>query len=237
MQRPVRREKAVHKQHAHSTGQAGSGRWASNADWPNGEEGRLAEISTDRLLKEISARPDLTGALHRTGLATLCDFDCPGDDESATDVGCQVRCSDTPAARMSFEASSGCPRAHEMCNRFSECVKVVINRGNTWATLKALRMYQPRPVPICDGYLFDEGGGEPQHLSAPALVDFDVASPNESWCYRDTGYNASAQAAHRARKPEQGCTMASIKSKELADTYGKYGAHGTPSGSSRPADT
>lgn len=152
-------------------------------------------VSSTSLLKELTGRDDLAKALQETGLGSGTDFNCP-QDESPRDGGCQVKC-----------GSRDCARAHQACRKISHCVSVDVNRDRTWGTLKSLQVYTPRPVPTCDGYVFDAAGGAPQPLAAPAEVEFEVSSPREDWCYRDTGFSKSAQALYRANEPGRSCTM------------------------------
>eukprot|EP00966_Prymnesium_polylepis_P063492 1472795-Prymnesium_polylepis.1 len=155
----------------------------------------LETVGTVQLLSALSKRGDLSKALQQTGLGAGADFNC-AEDESPRDGGCQVKCS-----------AGNCARAHDVCRRISHCVKVDVNRDNTWATLKSLQVYMPRPVPQCDGYVFDEAGGDPQPMVGPAVVEFEVAAPDEEWCYRDTSFSAAGQAAYRGDNPDRACTM------------------------------
>ena len=46
------------------------------------------------------------------------------------DGGCQVRCSGRGTA---------CPKATQLCARLKHCVRVEVNKGGTWATLKSFQ--------------------------------------------------------------------------------------------------
>ncbi|KAL3912591.1 MAG: hypothetical protein SGPRY_008284 [Prymnesium sp.] len=153
-------------------------------------------VSTVRLLKELSKRRDLGNALLETGLGAGADFDC-AQDESPRDGGCQVRCQ-----------HGDCTRAQSVCGQISHCVRIDVNRDKSWATLKSLQVYSPRPAPTCDGYVFSAKGGDPQPLDAPVIVKLEVVVPREDWCYRDTAFSEAVQAAYRHERPDRNCTMA-----------------------------
>ena len=146
-------------------------------------------LPTARLLRELSRRPDLAATLRETGLGSGTDFNCK-QDESPRDAGCQIQCRD----------GRKCTRGHELCRQMGHCVAVDINRGGTWATLKSLQVYMPRPPPVCDGYAFHPNGSAPLPILAPAAVQFEVSAPHEDWCFRDTGFDERAAAAYRADK-------------------------------------
>lgn len=141
----------------------------------------LSTHSTTQLLKELSRREDLAGALRESGLGSGADFQC-AFDESPRDSGCQVRCSG---------GLPPCQRAEEKCKSLGHCVSVEVNRERTIGTLKSLQVYMPTPPPVCDGYAFHDNGSAPIAVAAPLDVTFDDlgggdAPPNEGWCYRDT---------------------------------------------------
>ena len=156
----------------------------------------LGAFTPAELLREASARPDLGQALAATGLGSGSDFSC-AQDESPRDGGCQIRCQ-----------SRECPRAHAVCRAIKHCVKVDVNKGGTWATLKSLQVYAPRPPPVCEGYAFSEEGVTPSPITVAPVVRFEVDRPNETWCYRDTGGDAATK--HREAVAAGGrCTAAS----------------------------
>ena len=142
----------------------------------------LSVTSTTQLLRSLSRRPDLAQALRETGLGAGSDFQC-SFDESPRDGGCQIRCND-----------QNCDRAEAKCRSLSHCVSVDINRDRTWATLKSLQVFMPRPPPTCEGYVFEANGRAPVPIDAPLTVVFDdipvgwhgLGLPQEDWCYRDT---------------------------------------------------
>ena len=136
----------------------------------------LGAFSSAELLKEVSGRPDLDQALAATGLGSGSDFSC-AEDESPRDGGCQIRC----------QGGKACPRAHQVCAKIKHCVHVDVNKAGSWATLKSLQVFAPRPPPTCEGYAFGADGSTPSPITVPPGVLFEVAAPNESWCYRDMG--------------------------------------------------
>lgn len=153
----------------------------------------LGSFSSVELLREVSGRPDLPGALAETGLGAGADFSC-AEDESPRDSGCQIKC----------RGGRACPRAHDMCRRIKHCVKVDVNRGATWATLKSLTVFAPRPVPVCEGYAFDESGATPSPIMVPPTVSFEVDAPREEWCFRDMGGNPLQLLAAALSKGDTG---------------------------------
>ena len=168
----------------------------------------LSSHSSVQLLRELSRRSDLAGALRETGLGAGADFQCDFD-ESPRDGGCQVRC--TSAGRR-HASTAPCARAHEKCRQLGHCVSIDENRDHTWATLKSLQVYMPRPPPVCDGYAFHANGSAPIAIGAPLAIDFDdlagepFGAPNEAWCYRDTTVREPSPVP-RTRQPGDRCTL------------------------------
>ena len=101
----------------------------------------LGAFSSAELLKEVSGRPDLDQALAATGLGSGSDFSC-AEDEAPRDGGCQIRC----------QGGKACQRAHQVCAKIKHCVHVDVNRAGSWATLKSLQVFAPRP-PTEDFYV------------------------------------------------------------------------------------
>ena len=128
---------------------------------PNQASLGLSAFRSAELLREASLRPDLGQALAATGLGSGSDFSC-AQDESPRDGGCQIRCqvchrpqraqtlgqqvpgspaTHTCAPRLG--QGRECPRAHRVCKAIAHCVKVDVNKGGTWATLKSLQACNP----------------------------------------------------------------------------------------------
>lgn len=134
----------------------------------------LGVFSSVELLKELSARPDLSHSLSVSGLGFGSDFSCV-EDESPHNGGCQIRCHDIHV----------CARAHRVCAGIKHCVHVDVNPAGDWATLKSLMVFTPPAAPACEGYAFGRDGRTPPPITLSPSVQFEVAVPDENWCYRD----------------------------------------------------
>ena len=148
------------------------------------------------LLRELSKRNDIGSAYETSGLGAGYDFDCT-EDESSHDTGCQIKCQ-----------RPECERAAALCRTIKHCIKLELSQDRTWATLKSYHVPMPATVASCDGFAFSLDGSPPVTIAAPE-VHFDIPKPNESWCFRDSSFSATAHASSLPLRPGKHCTMRS----------------------------